>query len=57
MRKSLLETALLGAVIVLVCDIIGRVIIFPYEISVSVIIGVVGSIVFVYLLTRRRSYA
>ncbi|WP_273122930.1 ABC transporter permease [Bacillus weihaiensis] len=57
LRKSLLETALLGAVIVLVCDIIGRVIIFPYEISVSVIIGVVGSIVFVYLLTRRRSYA
>jgi iron complex transport system permease protein len=57
LRKSLPETALLGAVFVLLCDIIGRVIIFPYEISVSVIVGVIGSLIFVYLLMRRRAYA
>lgn len=57
LRKSLPETALLGAVFVLACDIIGRIIIFPYEISVSVIIGVIGSVIFVYLLMRRRAYA
>lgn len=57
LRKSLPETALLGAVFVLACDIIGRIIIFPYEISVSVIVGVIGSVIFVYLLMRRRAYA
>ncbi|WP_226670916.1 ABC transporter permease [Metabacillus litoralis] len=57
LRKSLPETALLGAVFVLLCDIIGRIIIFPYEISVSVIVGVIGSVIFVYLLMRRRAYA
>jgi iron complex transport system permease protein len=57
LRKSLPETALLGAVFVLFCDIIGRIIIFPYEISVSVIVGVLGSVIFVYLLMRRRAYA
>jgi len=35
LRKSLPHTALLGAVFVLACDILGRVIIFPYEISIG----------------------
>lgn len=57
LRKSLPETALLGAVFVLACDIIGRIVIYPYEISVSVIIGIVGSVIFVYLLMRSKAYA
>lgn len=53
MRKSLLDTAILGSLFVLICDIIGRVIIFPYEVSVSVVISVIGSLVFLVLLFRR----
>lgn len=56
LRKSLLHTALLGAVFVLMCDIIGRVIIYPYEIPISLTVGVIGSGIFIYLLLRRKKY-
>ncbi|KMY40872.1 iron ABC transporter permease, partial [Bacillus sp. FJAT-27445] len=35
LKSSLPHTALLGAVFVLFCDILGRIIIFPYEISIG----------------------
>lgn len=56
LRNSLTHTALLGAVFVLFCDIIGRVVIFPYEIPISLTVGVIGSGIFIYLLMRRRAY-
>ncbi|MBP1968528.1 iron complex transport system permease protein [Virgibacillus natechei] len=56
LKKSLLHTALLGAVFVLFCDVIGRVIIYPYEIPISLTVGVIGSGVFIYLLLRRKKY-
>ena len=55
LRKSLIQTALLGAVFVLFCDILGRVIIFPYEISIGLTVGVIGSGIFIYLLLRGRA--
>lgn len=56
LKKNLLHTALLGALFVLACDIIGRVIIYPYEIPINLTVGVIGSGVFIYLLLRRRKY-
>lgn len=56
LKKSLIHTALLGAVFLLVCDIVGRLIIYPYEIPIGLTVGVIGSIVFLYLLMRRRAY-
>ncbi|MFF2890445.1 ABC transporter permease [Paenibacillus sp. NPDC057967] len=56
LKKSLVHTALLGAVFLLVCDIVGRLIIYPYEIPIGLTVGVIGSIVFLYLLMRRRAY-
>ncbi|WP_099156555.1 ABC transporter permease [Virgibacillus ndiopensis] len=56
LKKSLLHTALLGAVFVLFCDMIGRVIIYPYEIPISLTVGVIGSGIFIYLLLRRKKY-
>lgn len=56
LKKSLAHTAVLGAVFVLVCDIIGRVIIYPYEIPISLTVGVIGSAMFLYLLLRRKKY-
>jgi len=56
LKKSLLHTALLGANFVLVCDIIGRIIIYPYEIPISLTVGVIGSAIFIYLLLRRKKY-
>jgi iron complex transport system permease protein len=56
LKKNLSHTAVLGAIFVLVCDVLGRLIIFPYEIPIGLTIGVVGSIIFLYLLMRRKAY-
>lgn len=56
LKNSLPFTALLGAVFLLASDIIGRVIIFPYEVAIGVIVGVVGSFIFLYLVMRRSAY-
>lgn len=57
LRKTLPHTALLGAIFLLICDILGRVLIYPYEISISLMVGVIGSGIFLYLLFRRKAYA
>lgn len=54
LKKSLATTAILGALFVLVCDIFGRLIIYPYEIPINLTVGVLGSGIFVYLLLRRN---
>ncbi|MDA3130019.1 ABC transporter permease [Aliibacillus thermotolerans] len=56
MKKSIGQVALLGAVFILFCDILGRVVIFPYEISIGLTVGVIGSGIFIYLLLRGRAY-
>jgi iron complex transport system permease protein len=56
LKNNLAPTALLGAVFILFCDILGRIIIYPYEISVSLIVGILGSIIFLYLLIQRNKY-
>jgi iron complex transport system permease protein len=56
LKRSLLSTAILGAVFLLFCDILGRVIIYPYEVPIGLTVGVLGSFIFLFLLARRRSY-
>lgn len=57
LQKTLPHTALLGAIFLLVADILGRVLIYPYEISISLMVGVIGSGIFLFLLFRGRAYA
>jgi iron complex transport system permease protein len=52
-RGTLVDTALFGALFVLVCDMIGRVVIYPYELPIELIVGIIGSILFVGLLLYR----
>lgn len=54
LKNSLPITAILGSLFVLVCDVLGRVIIYPYEISISVIVSILGSILFLLLLFGRQ---
>lgn len=54
MRRTVPWVAVGGAAFVLACDIAGRLIRFPYEIPISVVVGVVGSGLFLYLLLRKR---
>lgn len=55
LKKNILPTALFGAVFLLFCDILGRIIIYPYEISIGLTVGVIGSFIFLYLLVRRNT--
>lgn len=53
-KNTLFDTALFGAFFVLVCDMLGRYIIYPYEINVSVIISVLGSVIFLLILWKKK---
>lgn len=53
LRRTLPITALAGAILLLVCDILGRLIVFPYEIPIGVMIGMLGGIVFLFIILRR----
>lgn len=52
-RGTLADTALFGAIFVLVCDMIGRVVIHPYELPIELVAGILGSIIFIALLLYR----
>jgi len=54
LRSNLPWVCLLGIAIVTVCDLIGRTIIMPFEVPVSLILGIVGAAVFILLLVRQR---
>lgn len=56
-RRSIPWVALLGAALVLVCDILGRLVRYPYEIPIGTVMGVLGSAFFLYLLLRRPARA
>ena len=55
-RGTLVDTALFGALFVLVCDIIGRAVIMPYELPIELIVGILGSLIFVALLIYRLKH-
>ena len=53
-KNTIFDIAMLGAIFVLVCDIIGRLIIYPYEVSVSTIISILGSAIFLFILFKKE---
>lgn len=55
-RGALIDTALFGALFVLLCDIAGRIIIIPYELPIELIIGIIGSLIFIMLLIYRLNH-
>ncbi len=58
LRRAVPWTALFGAGFVLVCDVIGRTIRYPYEVPVGMVMSVLGATVFLALLLRtRKSHA
>ena len=57
LRRVLPVTALTGAAFVLVCDVLARTIRYPYEVPVGMVGGVVGGVLFVWLLLRARRRA
>lgn len=57
LRVTLPVTALLGGVFVLACDILARVIRYPYEVPVGTVFGVLGTVAFLWLIYARPRHA
>lgn len=55
LRRAAPWTAVVGASLTLACDLIGRLVRFPYEIPVGVVVGIVGAALFLWLLFGRRA--
>jgi iron complex transport system permease protein len=54
MRRTLPWVAVMGAGLVLACDVVGRVVYYPYEVPIGTIMGIVGSALFLILLLKGR---
>lgn len=54
LRTNLPWVCLIGMGTITLCDIISRTIIMPFEVPVSLILGVVGSVVFIIILLKQR---
>lgn len=54
LRRNIPLTAIVGAILILVCDVVGRVIIFPYEIPISMIISILGGMVFIFFIVKGK---
>jgi len=54
LRSNLPWVCILGMGTITLCDIISRVIIMPFEVPVSLILGTVGAVVFIIILLKQR---
>ncbi|MGR6838950.1 iron chelate uptake ABC transporter permease subunit VctD [Aliivibrio wodanis] len=54
LRKNIPLTAIVGAILILICDVVGRIVIFPYEIPISMIISILGGVVFIGLIVKGK---
>lgn len=55
-KGTLVDTALLGALFVLICDMIARSVIMPYELPIELIVGIIGSILFIGMLIYKLNH-
>ena len=54
LRSNLPWVCLVGVGLVTVCDLFARTVIAPFEVPVSVVLGVVGAVVFIAVLLKQR---
>lgn len=57
LRKTISYTALVGAIFLLVCDLLSRMIIAPYEVPIGLTVSIVGGVVFLYLILKKTRHA
>jgi len=53
-RPLLLSSAIGGAVLLSVCDLLARTLFTPFEIPVGIIMSVIGGPFFIFLVFRRK---
>ncbi|MFU9136536.1 ABC transporter permease [Erwinia tasmaniensis] len=57
LRRSLPWVTMCGGGLVVLCDIAGRLIGYPFEVPASAMLGVVGAVIFLTLLLRKKRHA
>lgn len=55
-KKSIFDIALFGSSFLLLTDIFARIVVWPFEFPISIITSIIGSIVFLYLILRRKKH-
>ncbi len=56
-KKTIFDIAIFGSAFVLLNDIISRLVVYPYEVSISFTMGITGSIIFMWIIFRRVRHA
>lgn len=54
LRKILPIIAYVGAVFLIFCDLISRLLVFPYEVPIGMTVGIIGGIVFLILILKKK---
>ncbi|MFQ0977637.1 ABC transporter permease [Vibrio campbellii] len=57
LKRNIPLTAMYGAILVLACDLVSREIIFPHEMPISIVISILGGVVFIAMLLRGKQSA
>lgn len=55
-KGTLVDTALFGALFVLIADVIARSVIKPYELPIELIVGIIGSLLFIAMLIYKLKH-
>ena len=55
-QGTLVDTTLFGALFVLLCDMIARSVIMPYELPIELIVGILGSLLFIVMLLYKLNH-
>lgn len=56
LKQTLPLTAFIGGIFLLMVDLLARVLIAPYEVPIALIIGILGSLIFLMLIFRSTHY-
>lgn len=57
LRRSLMLSLMCGATLLSLCDLLSRVLFFPYELPAGLLLSLLGAPFFIFLLARRRGRA
>lgn len=55
-KRSIVDIAIFGSSFVLLNDIISRIVVFPFEVSISFTMGLTGAVIFLIIIFRRMRY-
>ncbi|PHV69460.1 iron ABC transporter permease [Sporanaerobium hydrogeniformans] len=56
LKEALGHIVLVGPIFLILCDVFGRLVVFPFELSIGMTVGLIGGLFFLGMLLRRAKY-